>query len=108
MAYTPKKMALSNVASTVETTVYTAPAAGAIVKQIIVANVTATAATISISIVPAAGAAGVTNRIMEQVSLAGNTVTTLDMTAVMVVNDFISIKQGTASAITSHISGVEI
>lgn len=108
MAYTPKKMAISNVASTTETTVYTAPAGGAIVKQIIVANVTATAATISISIVPSGGTAGVTNRVMEQVSLAGNTTSTLDMTAVMANGDFISIKQGTTSAITTHISGVEI
>lgn len=108
MAYTIKKMAQSCVASTTETTVYTVPGStSAIVKQFVFANVTGSSATISVSLVPSGGSAGVTNRILEAVPLPANSITVVDLTQVMATGDFISIKQGTASAITTTVSGVE-
>lgn len=105
--FTPVKMAQSNAANTTENTVYTVPGAtSAIVKEIVIANVTASAATLSISLVPSAGTAGDTNRIVKDVSFPANSVSTLDIMEVMNTGDFISIKQGTASAITTTISGV--
>lgn len=106
--YTEKQLAQSCVASTTETTVYTVPGATTtIVKQIVCANVTASAATTSISIVASGGTAGVTNRILEQVSIPANSTVSFDLSQVMAAAGFISIKQGTASAITTTISGVE-
>lgn len=105
--YTPVEFAQSNVASTSETTIYTVPGAtSAIVKQILLANVTATAATFSVSIVPSGGTAGDGNRIMKDLSLPANSITMLDLMKVMDTGDFISTKQGTASAITCTASGV--
>lgn len=106
--YTPLQMAQSNVASTTETTVYTVPVAkNSIVKQIILANVTVSAATISISIVPSGGAAGDGNRIVKNLSLPANSISVLDTMQNMDTGDFISVQQGTASAVTTTISGVE-
>mgnify|MGYP001568287187 CR=1 FL=1 len=107
-AYTPLQMAQSNVASLVETTVYTVPGAtNAIVKQIVLANVTGLAATISISIVPSGGAAGDGNRIVKDLSLPATSISVLDLMQDMDTGDFISVKQGTSSAITTTISGVQ-
>lgn len=100
-------MAQSCVASTTETTVYTVPGAtSAIIKEIVIANNTASAATLQISVVPSAGTAGDTNRIVNGVSFPANSISTIDLMIVMATGDFISIKQGTASALTCTISGV--
>ena len=108
-SYTPTRLAQSCVASTTETTVYTVPAdTSCIVKQIVSANVTGTAATTSISLVASGGTAGVTNRILEQVSIPANSTVSFDLAQVLATGGFISIQQGTASAITSTISGVQI
>jgi hypothetical protein len=107
--YAPTRLAQSCVASTTETTVYTVPAdTSCIVKQIVCANVTASAATISISLVASGGTAGVTNRVLEQVSVPANSTISFDLAQVMATGGFISIKQGTASAVTTTVSGVQI
>ncbi len=104
-----KQLAQSNVASTTETTVYTVPGSTTtLVKQIVVANVTSSAATLSISIIASGGTAGDTNRIAKDVSMAANSLTAIDLNQVMAAAGFISLKQGTASACTTTISGVEI
>lgn len=106
--YTEKQLAQNAQATTTETTIYTVPASTtAIVKQIIVCNTTASAANYSISIVPSGGAAGDTNRIVKTISFAANSTTIYDLSQVMATGGFISILQGTASAITVTISGVE-
>ena len=106
--YTEKQLAQNAQANTTETTVYTTPASTTcIIKQIIVANTTGSAANYSISIVASGGTAGDTNRIVKTVSFAANSTTIYDLTQVMATGGFISILQGTASAITVTISGVE-
>lgn len=90
-------------------TLYTVPAAtSTVVKQIVIANTTATAATVSIRLVPSGGSPGVGNSVAEAVSVAANTSQTLDLTQTLPTGAFISALQGTASAITLTISGVEI
>jgi hypothetical protein len=79
-----------------------------IVKQIVVANTTATAATLSLSLVPTGGTAGVTNRLMVTHPFAGNTVTTIDLAQVLNVGDFLSALQGTSGALTLTISGLTV
>lgn len=103
-----KKLAQSMVASTTETTVYTAPASTTtIVTQIVIANVTTTSATTSLSLVPSGGAAGDGNRLYKDMNVPANSITVIDLKQVMATGDFISVKQGTASACTTTISGVE-
>lgn len=108
MAYTEKQLAQNAQASTSETTIYTVPASTTtIIKQIILANTTSSTANYSISLVASGGSASASNRIMETVALAANSVTVLDLSQVMATGGFISIKQGTSSAITITVSGVE-
>lgn len=108
MAYLPKKLAQSAPANTTETTVYTVGTGlSCIVKQVIVANVTAAAATLDLSLVPSGGTAGDGNRVVKGQSFPANSTTTLDVVQVLAAGDFLSLKQGTASALTVTISGVE-
>lgn len=92
---------------TSEATLYTVPAATTvIVKQVVAANVSAAAATISLSLVPSGGTAGATNRLLGAVSIPANSSLSLDLSQVMTAGDFLSASQGTAAAVTLTISGV--
>jgi hypothetical protein len=78
-----------------------------IVKQIIMANTTSSAADLTINMVPNPGTtSSAANQIVPDVTIPANTVITLDLTLVMNVSDAIRGLQGTASAITVTISGV--
>lgn len=108
MAYTPTRLAQAAPATTADTTVYTTPAATtAIVKQILVANVTASTATLDLSLVPSGGTVGDSNRIIKSQSFPAHSTTSIDLAQVLAAGDFISLKQGTASALTITISGLE-
>lgn len=91
---------------TTEGTLYTVPAAtNAKVSQIVLCNTSSSPAAISLSAVPSAGTAGAANRILSGLSLAGNSVTTLDMSVFMDTGDFLSGLQTVSGAITVTISG---
>ncbi len=108
MATTQKKM-YQGQPSTSETTLYTcATSRGAIIKEIIVVNTTGTTATITMSLVTAAGAGGAANRILGAKSVPANDLIILALSTAMNVNDFITGLQGTASALTVTISGIEL
>lgn len=93
--------------ATSEATLYTVPAATTvIVKQVVAANTSAAAATISLSLVPSGGAAGAANRLLGAVSIPANSSISLDLSQVMTAGDFLSGSQGTAAAVTLTISGV--
>lgn len=79
-----------------------------ILKQVLLANTAAAAATVSISLVPSGGTAGAANRIVPTVSVAANSVAAIDMSQVMEAGDFLSAVQGTLGAITVTISGVVV
>jgi len=92
-----------------ETTLYTVPEGNTMVlKEIIITNTSALAATISLSVVPAGNVAGVTNRIKVAEEIAANKSETFEVEIPMKVGDFISGLQGTADSITLTISGEEI
>jgi hypothetical protein len=87
-------------------TLYTVPASTDVkVVSIVISNTTATAATITLSVVPTGGSAGATNRIMTAVSVPASGTTVLDSSIYMNTGDFIAGLQGTASALTVTISG---
>jgi hypothetical protein len=74
-----------------ETTLYTAAGGKTVlVKQIVIANTAASAATYSISIVASGGTAGATNRIIGGAVIAANDTATLDAFQVLGQGDFLS------------------
>lgn len=106
--YTPKKL-YTGQPGTSATTLYTAPASTTtIVKNIIVCNTTSSAATLTLSLVASGGSAGATNRIMSALEVTGNNTVAFDLSGVLATGDFISALQGTSSALTLHITGVEV
>lgn len=109
MAYTPTNLYPSAFPSSSGATLYTVPSgASAIVKNIVMTNVTANDATLNISIVPAAGSADVSNRILSDFTVPANGVSTFDCSIVMATGCKIYGKNNTNQAIVVTISGVEI
>ena len=107
MATTQKKV-YQGQPGTAEATLYTnGTTKGAIIKEVIIANTTATAATITLSIVTAAGAGGATNRILAGKSVSPNDLIILALNTAMGASDLITGLQGTLSALTVTISGIE-
>lgn len=94
---------------TTESTLYTVPASTTtVITGIVLANTTATDATVSLSVVPSGGTAGAANRILEGVTVSAKSSFFIDgLSLPMATGDFISGLQGTAGAITVTISGVE-
>jgi hypothetical protein len=103
---------------TTVSTLYTAPAASsnvtspsatAYIKEIILANTTGAAATVTLYLVPSGGTAGVANMIVPALSINAN-----DAKVLAGLNTFIPAGatiqgvQGTSGAITVTISGMEV
>lgn len=109
MAFAPRRLAQSYPASTAETTIYTvAGGRRAIVKQIILANSSASAATASLSFVSSGGTAGVSNRSFTGIQIASAQVLLFDLSQVLEAGDFISVQVSTGSSIVFTVSGVEL
>lgn len=107
MAYSPKRLA-QFVASTVEITHYTVPEdTFTIIKNVILANTYPSAVSMSMSLVPLGQGAGIENRIVPGVSIAGNSSISLDLSTVMAEGDFISASAAVDLAVAVTISGVE-
>jgi hypothetical protein len=102
MAYTPTRLYGGTLTTTGGTTLMSAQGAGktVIVKEILLSNITATPATVTIAI------AGVT--IMSGVSVPANSVTTVDMVQVLGATDTITGSASATTAINAMISGVVI
>ncbi len=107
MATTPKPL-YSGQPGTGDTLLYTAPGATTtIVKQITVGNTTATAATITLGLRSGAALAAA-NQIFTAKSVAANDTLIIPLTHVLLTTETIRALQGTSTALTVHISGVEI
>ncbi len=107
MATTPKPL-YSGQPGTGDTLLYTAPAAtSTIVKQITVCNTTGTAATITLGLRSGATLAAA-NEILSAKSVAANDTYVLPLTHVLLTGETIRALQGTSSALTVHVSGVEL
>lgn len=100
---------------TTEATLYTAPAyasgspyqagATALAKRLIVCNTTASAATLTLYLVPSGGTAGVANMLFNALSVAAGTTQILDLEQSMNPGDFIAGLQSVAAALTVSLSG---
>lgn len=107
MAVVPKRLA-QFVATTAEVTYYTVAANKlATIKQILIANTSAAAVTLSLSVVPSGNAAGNANRIVPGTSVPVNSMVALDVMVVLGVGDFISAIASANTALTVTISGLE-
>lgn len=92
------------------TTQYTASGVRAIIDKFTGTNTTASAATLTVYIVPSGGSATASNRIVSTRSLAaGETYTFPEMVGhVLNPGDFIATESGTNNAITIRASGREV
>lgn len=107
MAYVPKRLSQSQ-PGTSYATAYTVPGAtSCIVKELVVCNTTANAIALDVSLVASGGTAGVTNNIISTASIAGFSMVIYTLAQVLATGGFISMKAGTATALTVTISGVE-
>lgn len=87
-------------------TLYTVPASTDVrVTEIVLCNVTASAATVSISAVPSGGTAGVTNRLIDTLPVAAHETAVIGLSTYLTTGDFIAALQGTSGAVTCTISG---
>lgn len=106
--YTPKKL-YTGQPGTTATTLYTAPASTTtIIKNIIICNTTTSAATLTLNLVASGGSAATSNRIMSALNVNANDTVAMDLSGILATGDFISALQGTSSALTLHVSGVEV
>jgi hypothetical protein len=93
-----------------QTTQYTATGVTAIIDKFTATNFSATAATISVNLVTAAGSSGNSNLITKTKTLQASEVYTVPelVGQVLGIGDFISTIAGTASAINMRVSGREV
>lgn len=110
MTVTTKVLIPAKTAENSQTTQYTATGVTAIIDKFTATNYSASAATISVNLVTAAGSAGNDNLIVKTKSLqAGETYTFPEIVGqVLAPNGFISTIAGTASAINIRASGREV
>lgn len=112
----PRVLAAQQLTSTAETTILSpggaplaAPGTSVSITHGVLCNTTGSAVTVSLSLVPSGGTAGVANRVMAAYSLpAGDS---LDLRGYVVgaklnEGDFLSALAGTANAVTVVLSGV--
>lgn len=106
MADVAKKM-YEGQPGTTDTLLYTAVAAGAVVRNIHIANTTGTAATLTLGL-NAGAALAAAEHFMSAVSIPANGQLDWSGFAVLDGSETIRALQGTASALTVTISGVEL
>ena len=108
--YSLKKFCPVTTLSGSNTTLYTAssPVTNSVIKQLLVANYSASSATVSVYLVPSGGSASNSNVILPSVAIAANSTITLDITQVMNQGDFIVASASAGTAINITISGYEV
>lgn len=79
-----------------------------ILKQVVIANTTKTAAPVALSLVTSGETANATNRILPDMTIEPNTAVVVDLSQVMGQGDFLSAKQNVEGAVTLTISGVVV
>lgn len=101
MANTIKPLARAALTTTTTTTLYTVPAATTtVVTNIVVSNITGSAATVTLSLNGVA--------LMSAVSIAANSTTVIDLKQALNATQTIQGGASTGSALNVHITGVEI
>ncbi|MGC4378243.1 hypothetical protein WD019_15145 [Fictibacillus sp. Mic-4] len=108
MPNTPKRLYIGQ-PGTAASTLYTVPAnTKSIVKNVVLTNTTGADATITLHFVPSGGTAGAANKVISSYTVSANDTVVIDLSAVLEAGDTIQGLQGTASAVTVYLSGVEV
>jgi hypothetical protein len=107
--YTPKRFVDPTQLTTSASAALYTPSAGAtgVIKEIILSNPTANAATVSVFLVPSAGTAGNSTAIVPGITLTGNSFLTIPLSQVLSGSDSIRASASAGATITVTISGVE-
>lgn len=101
MPNTIKPLARTTLTTTTSTTLYTVPAATtAVVTSIVVSNITGSAATVTLSLNDVA--------ILQAVSIPANSTSVIDLKQALTATQTIKGGASSNSALTIHITGVEI
>jgi hypothetical protein len=110
MTVSVKVLVPAKTVENVQTTQYTATGVTTIIDKFTATNFSATAATISVNLVTAAGSSGNSNLITKTKTLQASEVYTFPelVGQVLGIGDFISTVAGTASAINMRVSGREV
>jgi hypothetical protein len=110
MTVTVKVLVPAKTAEAAQTTQYTASGVTALIDKFTATNYSAAAATISVNLVTAAGAAGNDNLIVKTKTLQPSETYTFPelVGAAIMPSGFISTLAGTASAVNIRVSGREI
>ena len=110
MTVTVKNLVPAKTVENTQTTQYTATGVTTIIDKFTATNYNTAAATISVNLVTAAGAAGNSNLITKTKTLQPSEVYTFPELVGQVLNpgDFISTIAGTASSINMRVSGREV
>lgn len=106
MAYAPTRL-FQTQPGTSYATAYTATSVNCIVRELVVCNVTAAAVVLDVSFVASGGTAGVTNNVIAQHVIGAYSTVMYTFNSVLAASGFISLKAGTASALTVTGSGVQ-
>jgi hypothetical protein len=108
-AYLPKELTPVTELTTSAATLYTAPASTtALVKQIVIANVSGLDARATLHIVPSGGSVAAENKIFGEVLIPANTTQLIDGSMIVPTGATIRGLANIADAINVHVSGVEI
>lgn len=109
MAYIYKTLGQQAPTTTNNVDVYTVPATTeAIVSSILICNTTSTAATFRIFQRIDGNAAGTANAIAYDQSIPGNSTTSIESKITMNAADVLTVRSGTANALTFTVNGSEI
>ena len=108
-AATPKRMVDPIQLGTSASATLYAPTSGVIgvIKEIVLSNPTANAATVSVFLVPSGGTAGNSTAIIPGITLSGNSFGTFPFSQVIGSSDALKASASAATTITMTVSGVE-
>jgi hypothetical protein len=109
MALTYKVLGQSAPSTTSNADLYTVPASrSTIVSSLTISNTTATAATARVFVRIAAAAAAASNAIIYDINVAGNSVASFTLGITLATTDVVTVRTGTANALTFQAFGSEI
>ena len=109
MPFGYKILGQSAPADTSNANLYTVPSSTeAVISTIAVANTTGTDATYRIFVRDNGAAAAVSNALVYDATAAANTTTTISVGITVNASDVISVRSGTANALTFHAFGTEV
>ena len=107
VATTPKRLAQA-LATTSYVTYYTGVGSHAILKDLLICNNTASAATFYLDIVKSGGSLGTNTQVIANYSIAARATTQFRMSTVIDLNDTVRVKSDTTTALSFTLSGLEV